>query len=959
MPADDIIVPKQNRITRRTLFLVAILLVALLGGGTWLFYKYSTDEFADILTDFSSWLDDPPESIYDVDDPIRLQARYEELHADLLAALNSEQSEKLRDFGRAKFREQIALGLTRAESAFNAGDVNDALRHLELSSEQWQQAIAEIDASLSESTNTQEVQVNFSDEQSGSSHDDSSVSELVSVQDIKNDEGNFTLAPNLPDEESIANVILSIPIGEQRTGGELAQSDVRTESGDQTSSGNTEQDGAADIEVSALIPQPVAETAEAIVRESKNLQADSASLSEKLSGLPTETNETRSVPTTASDNQTSGGGAELGVAPDIEVSELIQQPEAATAEITVIEPELPQVEIVDVDEHSSDLPTAASELALTLHEVDEDQTGNRNTEQDSISDDKASASKLQLVEEPVETTTNDVPKHSLNDAAGVIEQASVPSKGNIETETVLTATNEDQAIKKTTDQQSASGTDVPELISQPVAETAATEPKSPQADIADGNQQPLDSPIKVPEVGMAADTQVIDLDESSGTEVSALIPQTTFEVEDSISSESKRLPDPTPDNGSVAKLEYEIAISELNRIFPTLEQNKNLVPNNKNIIERVQQNLRKAKDAYRVQNFNDAKRLIDIALSDAMKAAEQEQEYYQLNLTAAKNAYENRNAEKASETIGRAIALRPNSHEAVYWQDQIEILPNLIQAQQDAESARKSGELQKEVDALERIVLYSTDADDAVQRIAELKQLISDREFASTIDQGRRALSDGNFEQAKRELARAKKQRPFSSETASLQKRIEQTERQDKISRFLAAAMQAWENDDWVNALVNYQRVLAIDPQNDEAVQGQDFAVRIIALQREIDEFLSKPHRLSTPNIAAAANSVADSAVTLGVFSPKLKSSANSLKDTIREWQTPVPVRVLSDGKTEIGIRGVGRIGKTKEKSIELRPGTYVFEGKREGYRSTLIEMVVVNTSDNPMEVTVICNERS
>ncbi|MDE0310382.1 MAG: hypothetical protein OXI60_11235 [Acidiferrobacterales bacterium] len=695
MPAtDDITTPKQNRISTRTLLLTAILLVVVLAGGVWLARMYTIDDLAGMVTDSSTWLDDPLDSRDDSADPVQLNQRYQQLHADLQAALNSDQSEKLRNFGRAKFREQVALGLIRAQDAFNAGDVDDALRHLELSAEHWRQAVSEIDAMSSGSGTVQQIQAGLSDRQTDGVSDDSSKS--ASEQNRMDEGGDLSLDHDQPGEVSIANVILSIPIGEQRSDGDLAQ----------------------------------------------------------------------------------------------------------------------------------------------------------------------------------------------------------------------------------------------------------------------GNRQSVELPISDAEPEFTDGSNIADSAEVSDREVSALSPQTNFETEGSQPSETEHQRDTAPDNENLARLEYEFLMSELNRVLPTVQENQNLVPQNKSIIETAQQNFTKAKDAYRVQRFSDAKRFAVIALADANKAVEHEERHYHLSLAAAKDAYADRNVEIAAQAIDRAVALRPNSHEAAHWHDQIESLPNLIEAQQDADSARDSGQLHKEVEALERVVLYSNDTDWTEQRIAELKQLISDRQFFSTISRGLTALSDGNIEQARTELSNARNQRPSSSETARLQSGIEHAERQHRISELLEAATRAWEQDNWNNALVHYQKVLSIDPDRDEAVQGREFATRIIALQSAMDDFLNRPHRLSSPNIAASANSAVESAAPLGVFSRRLELTANSLADAILEWQTPVLVRVLSDGKTEIGIRGVGRIGRTKEKSITLRPGTYVFEGRREGYRSTLIEIVVAS-SEIAQEITVICSERS
>ena len=52
-------------------------------------------------------------------------------------------------------------------------------------------------------------------------------------------------------------------------------------------------------------------------------------------------------------------------------------------------------------------------------------------------------------------------------------------------------------------------------------------------------------------------------------------------------------------------------------------------------------------------------------------------------------------------------------------------------------------------------------------------------------------------------------------------------------------------------------------------------------------------------------------------------------------------------------------VGRTRERTIELRPGQYVFEGKRRGYRTKLVEVVVQANLSAPVEVRIVCDERS
>lgn len=964
MSLGDGAVPQKNRASPRVLIFLAILIIGALGSGAWFLYKNSTDGFTNLLTDLSAWLDSPPETGIESVDINRLQTRYHELHTDLLEALDSAQSEKLSNFGRAKFRDQISLSLTRAEEAFEAGDTNDALRILEVSSEQWQQAISEIDAVYTDSTNTEIFGAIESVSESNILSDTESDSESTSTQ-FGNINGENSLLPTeLDDEDSFANVILSIPVEQQRTSGEITLPSLPSQPEQHISDGKNqlgalESNGGGISSDSGIqpqaLPQPNFENAIANTEE-HTVSADSVDIekligSEQKSAVVAPSTETEEITTQIDEKLIDGQLSERNSRPAPEVPELVPRPSievtvSADGDLIIVQPENPQTKVTD----SKEVAPATIEHQVSEPTLELDVTAN-----------------------PEVTAPNSQPETGVSvssDGSLVITQLD-PSDSSEQTESSQKVVVESQEAATTTNNiqvnESVFGLDATPVLetakSTPQPEAEVTPPTDGESVMAQPHSTDSSSESEIPQTATIENQTrepTLDLSTTSKSEIVALIPQPATEVMDLVESDPK-----SPESDSIisakeqAKKQYENSLVELERIFPTLRKNYAMVPGNQRLIEDAQLKQQKAKEAYQEQDFNEARRLIELALTDAETAVVQEQNYYQLNLTIAKEAYAKKSVDTAKEAIERAATLRPDSNEVVYWRDQIEVLPKFLQAQQDAESARRSGDFQAEIDALERVADYSSDNNDALQRIAELKQLISDRTFTNTINRGMNALSDGNLEQAKRELTQARNQRPNSSQTAKLQKRIADTERQQEISRNLEAALKAWKNDDWNNTLKHYRRVLAIDPMFDEAVQGHDFATKIIGLQRKIDEFLSKPHRLSSANIAAAAKSVIDKASTYGVFSPKLKSSTESLARAIDEWRTPVPVRVLSDGKTNIGIRGVGKIGKTKERFIELLPGTYMFEGKREGYRSTLIELVVKNNIEDATEITVICYERS
>ena len=80
------------------------------------------------------------------------------------------------------------------------------------------------------------------------------------------------------------------------------------------------------------------------------------------------------------------------------------------------------------------------------------------------------------------------------------------------------------------------------------------------------------------------------------------------------------------------------------------------------------------------------------------------------------------------------------------------------------------------------------------------------------------------------------------------------------------------------------------------------------------------------------------------------------MRELIARINQPVPVTVISDNKTYVSVRSVGKVGAVFQKIIELKPGRYTFEGTRRGFKSVLVE-TFITYDQNDFSVRVICDE--
>ncbi len=373
---------------------------------------------------------------------------------------------------------------------------------------------------------------------------------------------------------------------------------------------------------------------------------------------------------------------------------------------------------------------------------------------------------------------------------------------------------------------------------------------------------------------------------------------------------------------------------------------------------RIALNAEKALSAYDDGDVDSALRLLGDAEREAADVLREAKAHYRHTVHAAKAAYAAGDAETARLRIARARAQWPDEADAKLWETRIAQLPALLAERENVKHARAAGDLRAEQAALRRIVeLDSTDAD-AAARIPAIDGQLRDRAFTRAVALGWRAIDDADPKQAAQALADAERLQPRHADTLRLKTRLAAFTRVKARDRHLAAAAQAAARDDWPGASRAFEQARVLAPTHAAAVDGSRLAARVTAAQKAVDDWLARPERLRSPPVAEAARKTLRDAAPLMTRSPRLTAGHAALARAIEDRQTPVSVRVLSDNQTEIGIRGVGLIGRTEHHVIELRPGAYVFEGKRKGYRSKLVAVEVPNTDGASAEVRIVCDER-
>lgn len=361
--------------------------------------------------------------------------------------------------------------------------------------------------------------------------------------------------------------------------------------------------------------------------------------------------------------------------------------------------------------------------------------------------------------------------------------------------------------------------------------------------------------------------------------------------------------------------------------------------------------------AFDAGNYSSAVGLLQNAQTTAAEILQRAEERFRVNIKAAADAFDADDHQTAAAAVTAALLLKPRHAAARELRGRIEVLPQVLKLLQTAARARAENRPQAEQKALAEVVQLDPARTSARQRLQTVTNAIAEQTFTQNITAGFSALEKRDVASALRHWIAAKKVFPGREEVEILGREIHDLDRALTLQKHLRAGARAAAEDDWNGALQAFQLARKLDEAHAEAVAGEKRAGAILSARKNMDSHIARPQRLFSPNVAAAAEKLLGDAGKLYPFSPSLARRGEELAALLAAAKRPATVTVHSDNQTDIRVRGIGVIGKTGRRTLELRPGVYTFEGRRRGYRSKLVTLTVSHDRA-PLTVTVVCDER-
>ncbi len=322
----------------------------------------------------------------------------------------------------------------------------------------------------------------------------------------------------------------------------------------------------------------------------------------------------------------------------------------------------------------------------------------------------------------------------------------------------------------------------------------------------------------------------------------------------------------------------------------------------------------------------------------------------------AQEAYDADSYDDARFHIDNALMLNNQSEEAVTLSNKIDKLLDILPLIDKANTARVENNNEKELGLIKDIIQLVTERESAVERKHELTGIIDRKNFKANIAHSYKAIEQGNAEKAKQSLMAAKKIYPKRREIGDVTLALQKLEKNQRLEKYQQAAQTAIAADDWVTAKQQLELALRERVDDKQIQKSLADATAIIILGNDLDQYIDNPYRLSNKLVASTAQVRIAEARSFIDVSPSLNKKTETLSRLVESMSKKVAVEIISDNQTNIIVRGVGIVGITQSKTIQLAPGRYKFEGKREGYKSKLID-VLISYDKTSFRLSVICDE--
>ncbi|MBI1732817.1 MAG: hypothetical protein HYR49_08635 [Gammaproteobacteria bacterium] len=314
------------------------------------------------------------------------------------------------------------------------------------------------------------------------------------------------------------------------------------------------------------------------------------------------------------------------------------------------------------------------------------------------------------------------------------------------------------------------------------------------------------------------------------------------------------------------------------------------------------------------------------------------------------------NGQAAAGQFHTALLIRPDDPGAHKGAERAGHMDQVIELIRRGEELSGAGDLPGAAEAYQKASDLDPEFQPARERLQNARSELGARAYRAAMSAGFAALDNGDLGAARGHFSAALRLRPGSPEAADALRQAETGLTSAEIGRHLAAAQAAEQSEDWAAAISAYEAALKLDANLLAAQSGIENATRRSDLDRQLSLAIARPERLSDDTVYEETTALLLHSGEISGPGTKLKRQIAALTALLQEARVPIAVTFVSDGKTEVTVYRVGKLGRFVSKEITLRPGRHVIVGTRPGFRDARVELTLA-AGAAPAPVEIRCTE--
>ncbi len=322
-----------------------------------------------------------------------------------------------------------------------------------------------------------------------------------------------------------------------------------------------------------------------------------------------------------------------------------------------------------------------------------------------------------------------------------------------------------------------------------------------------------------------------------------------------------------------------------------------------------------------------------------------------------KKALQKGDKEAAQEIFRKVLELQPDNELAQRNLKRAATIDRVLPLLREAAELEKSKDYEKSLVSYERAFELDALSAKAQQGKSRLGKVIRDNRLEYLRTTSKKAEEELDWDTAIETYEAAVEEFPDLPNFAEALEVAREKGHQAKIAAALDEAYTYEEEYEWAQARTSFLRVLDLDNQKEEAIEGLRRDGEILRSLLRYEKFLNDASDYAAKGEFQQSIRSFNEAMMAKPSYITLSPEIQDLKTTLRDQSQPVGVSFVSDGKTWVSISGFQMMGKFEQHKLRILPGNYQVRGRRKGYRDVLLEVRVRRDSSfGPIQV--ICTQR-